>query len=192
MNLDDRNSSVLFGDAAGAAIVAPERPDTGILGVHLASDGEGYGLINIPAGGSRKPFTPALEASDVLMQIENGRARFLEASPLMITASEKALARAGLRPGRHGAFVPHQANSRMMAAVERGRRRQGRHDDLDRRALRQQLGRPTIPFSLSMATEQRLYKPGRPYPDDRGRCWPRWRRRRVRALRARYVARRVT
>jgi 3-oxoacyl-[acyl-carrier-protein] synthase-3 len=160
MNLDDRNSSVLFGDAAGAAIVAPsERADTGILGVHLASDGEGYGLIKIPAGGSRKPFTPALEASDVLMQIENGRLVFSKASSLMITASEKAMARAGLRPAEMDHFVPHQANSRMMAAVEKG-------IGVTTGAMISTVAHygnssaATIPFSLSMAAEQRLYKPG--------------------------------
>lgn len=160
MNLDDRNSSVLFGDAAGAALVAPsERSDTGILGVHLASDGEGYGLINIPAGGSRKPFDLSLEASDVLMRIENGRAVFAKASSLMITSSEKALARAGLRAGDMNHFVPHQANSRMMSAVEKGTGVNGgamistvEHFGNSSAA--------TIPFSLSAAAAERVYKPG--------------------------------
>ncbi len=141
MNLDDRNSSVLFGDAAGAALIAPsERRDTGILGVHLASDGEGYGLINIPAGGSRKPFDTSLEASDVLMKIENGKAVFTKASSLMITASEKALARAGLRVQRHGSLRAAPGQLAHDECGGEGHRGQRRRHDLDGRALRQQLG----------------------------------------------------
>jgi 3-oxoacyl-[acyl-carrier-protein] synthase III len=160
MNLDDRNSTVLFGDAAGAALIAPsERANTGVLGVHLASDGSGYDLINIPAGGSRRPFSPALEASDVLMQIENGRAVFAKASALMITASEKALTRAGLSPADMDHFVPHQANSRMMAAVEKGVGvKAGTMISTVERFGNSSAA--TIPFSLSMSAEQRLYKPG--------------------------------
>jgi 3-oxoacyl-[acyl-carrier-protein] synthase-3 len=127
--------------------------------VHLASDGEGYGLINIPSGGSRKPFDSSREASDVLMRIENGKAVFTKASSLMVTASEKALARAGLRASEMAHFVPHQANSRMMSVVEKGTGVNGgtmistvEHYGNSSAA--------TIPFSLSMAADQRLYKPG--------------------------------
>ncbi|MFA5951835.1 MAG: beta-ketoacyl-ACP synthase III [Hyphomicrobium sp.] len=119
-NFSDRNSSVLFGDAAGAVLLVPsERPGTGVLGLNLASNGAEYGLIDIPAGGSRRPFSDALAPEETKMRIIDGKAVFAKASALMVKCSEAALARAGLGISDIQHFIPHQANARMMALIER-------------------------------------------------------------------------
>ena len=119
-NLADRNTSVLFGDAAGAVLLSPcERKETGILGLHLATDGSGYGLIEIPAGGSRRPFSAVQAPEDVFMRITDGKAVFAKASSLMVACSQKAMAAAGIGADQIAHFVPHQANARMMTVVEK-------------------------------------------------------------------------
>jgi 3-oxoacyl-[acyl-carrier-protein] synthase III len=117
-NPNDRSSVVLFGDAAGAALVAPsERPSRGIIGVHLIADGAGYDLIKIEAGGSRMPFDPSLAKDLTKMKIADGRAVFSKATDMMASASLKALSAAGLSVADIDYWVPHQANGRMIAAT---------------------------------------------------------------------------
>ena len=113
----DAGTSALFADAAGAVVLAPtERPNAGILGVHLSSDGSGYDLIKIPAGGSRRPFEPDI-ADETLMVMPHGKAVFTQAVDMMVSTSRKALADAELDIASIDRFVPHQANMRLIAAV---------------------------------------------------------------------------
>src|SRR5258708_11691115 len=52
----DRNTCVLFGDAAGAMVIVPEtRPDHGLLSTHLHTDGTQWDILNLPGGGSPTP-----------------------------------------------------------------------------------------------------------------------------------------
>lgn len=143
----DRSTAILFADAAGAALVAPtERSGTGVLGLHLASAGDGYDLIQIPAGGKT-------------MRISDGRAVFSKAVDLMVETSLAALARAGASSADVDHFVPHQANARMMAAAQK---RLGIGDDklVSTIALYGNSSAPTIPLSLSLSAGERTYKPG--------------------------------
>ncbi|MDX2306908.1 MAG: beta-ketoacyl-ACP synthase III [Hyphomicrobium sp.] len=120
INPEERASSILFADAAGAVVLAPSsRADTGVLGVDLASDGSAYGLIQIPAGGSRKPFSAGLEPHAFLMHIEDGRVVFAKAVEMMATSAERAMVKARISIGDIETFIPHQANARIIAAVER-------------------------------------------------------------------------
>lgn len=120
INLADRGSAILFSDAAGAALLAPtERAEAGILGVALASAGAGYDLIKIPAGGSRKPFSPDIGADETLMVIADGRAVFAEAVGMMARTAREALDRAGLGIAAVDRWVPHQANTRIIEATRR-------------------------------------------------------------------------
>ena len=120
INPSERASAILFGDAAGAVLLAPSsRNHTGVLGVDLASDGSAYDLIKIQAGGSRKPFAAELEPEEILMHIEDGRAVFLKAVDMMAASAARALTKAKLSRADVTAFIPHQANARIIAAVER-------------------------------------------------------------------------
>lgn len=120
INPAERASAVLFGDAAGAAVLVPtRRAGAGLLAAELESDGAGYDLIRIAAGGSRKPFSATLEAADVLMSIADGRAVFTRAVAMMAAAARTALDRAGLTAADVAHFIPHQANSRIIEATRR-------------------------------------------------------------------------
>lgn len=117
-NQDDRSSVILFGDGAGAAVVAPcDDPDRGIAGVSLMSDGAGYDLIKIKDGGSRSPFEHAFQEQSRLMHIEDGKAVFNRAVKMMADAAGRALEMAKTAPRDVDLFVPHQANQRIMVAV---------------------------------------------------------------------------
>jgi 3-oxoacyl-[acyl-carrier-protein] synthase-3 len=153
-NPQERASCVLFSDAAGAVVLVPsERPATGVVGAKLSADGSGYGLIQIAAGGSRRPFAPDLPIEETQMSIADGRAVFTKAVDMMVEASREALAKAELSISEIDYFIPHQANGRMIAAIA------------------QKLGVPpakvvstiadyanssaaTIPFSLSVAAAE--------------------------------------
>ncbi len=162
----DRSSVVLFGDAAGAALIAPsDQPGSGVLGVHLMSDGAGYDLIKIEAGGSRMPFDPALSNDQTKMKIADGRQVFSRATDMMVTASMKALHAAGLEPGAIDYWIPHQANARMIAAT---RTKLGIEETktLTSIALYGNSSAATIPLTLSLAAEAAaagngtIFKPG--------------------------------
>jgi 3-oxoacyl-[acyl-carrier-protein] synthase-3 len=160
INANDRNTSILFADAAGAVLVAPaSAPGSGIIGAHLASDGSAYDLIQIPGGGSRKPFADLADSTETLMVIGNGRAVFAKAVGMMADAAQKALKRADLSASGVDHFIPHQANSRMMNAVAEQLK-------IPKDRIRSTIAEfanssaATIPFTLSVTAEQGLIKRG--------------------------------
>ncbi len=114
----DRSSVILFGDGAGAVVVAPtDDPRRGLVGASFASDGASYDLIKIEAGGSRQPIEAEMAAELALMRIENGKTVFNRAVKMMVSTAEKSLAEAGITARDIDLFVPHQANQRIMDAV---------------------------------------------------------------------------
>lgn len=118
INPEERDSAILFADAAAAILLVPSSsPSTGILGVDLTSDGNHYGLISIPAGGSRMPFTVGMDPKELLMTMSNGKSVFSQAVRMMTRCSIRAMAQAGLGPANIDRFVPHQANVRLFEAV---------------------------------------------------------------------------
>lgn len=118
INPAERASAVLFADAAGAVVLAPsDDPGHGILGSSFASDGSGYGLIHIPAGGSNRPFAEDIDIAETRMTIASGREVFAKAVEMMSRCSTEALAAAGLSAPDVARFVPHQANARIFNAV---------------------------------------------------------------------------
>lgn len=160
LNLDDPVSAVLFGDGAGAALLVPSpRGTSGVRGVHLASDGAAYDLIQVPVGGSRRPFADGLPADAMLMHVRDGRAVFTRAVRMMTDAAQNALARADLASGDIDAFVPHQANARIIGAVQR---QLGVPDDkmLSTVSLYANSSAATIPLTLSIASQDRAFEPG--------------------------------
>lgn len=118
INFADRDSAVLFADAAGAAVVAPAEDGRGVAGVELDADGSLYGLIQIPGGGSRKPFEDGMPAVETKMRLQNGRAVFRRAVEMMTSSARVALERAGCQIGDVNHWVPHQANARIVNAVK--------------------------------------------------------------------------
>jgi len=112
----DRNTCVLFGDGAGAAILA-EVKSGGILATYLGSNGGMTGLLNVPAGGSRMPASH--ETIDARMHYikMQGNELFKLAVTIMTEAAEEVLRRAGLKFSDVDLVIPHQANARIIMAV---------------------------------------------------------------------------
>ena len=118
INRNERASSILFADAAGAILLAPSgNTNQGILGMSLASEGSSYDLIKIPGGGSNKPFDEFMDISETRMTITDGGAVFVKAVDMMTNCSREALHLAKLDISAVTRFIPHQANIRMMNAV---------------------------------------------------------------------------
>jgi 3-oxoacyl-[acyl-carrier-protein] synthase-3 len=159
VNPAERGTSILFADAAGAVVLAPsDRPGSGVLGAQLAADGSGYGLIQIPAGGSRRPFEAGMPVEDTQMLISNGRAVFAKAVDLMVSTSRAALAKAGLGIADVDCFIPHQANGRITAAVAQ---QLGIAEDKTVSTIADygNSSAATIPLSLSLTTADRTFSP---------------------------------
>ena len=160
IDFTDPASASLFADAAGAVLVAPcDRKGTGILGVHLASSGGDYDLIQIPAGGSRQPFTAETELADTKMKIRDGKAVFTKAVDMMASSAERALGDGGLSIGDIDHWIAHQANVRIVGAVQR---RLGLADDkvMSSYALYANSSAATIPLTLSLGASERTFHPG--------------------------------
>lgn len=160
INACERASAVLFADAAGAVVLAPCRdPKRGVVSAELVSDGSGYGLIHIPAGGGNRPFAPDIPAEAFLMTMHDGREVFTRAVALMTGTSQRALAQAGIDAAAVSRFVPHQANARMFDAVaanlgiapEKTVRTIGGFGNSSA---------ATIPLSLSVAHRQKAFSEG--------------------------------
>jgi 3-oxoacyl-[acyl-carrier-protein] synthase-3 len=119
-NWKDRATCVLFGDAAGAAVVGEVEEGRGILSQYLCADGRLNRHIEIPAGGSRQPATAAaIEAGETCVRM-NGNDVFKFAVRIMGDALSEAIQRAGLTPEDMDWVIPHQANIRIIeSAVKR-------------------------------------------------------------------------
>ena len=111
-----RNTCVLFGDGAGAAILkASDRP--GIRSSLLGVDGNQADFLSIPAGGSKQPASEETVRNHLHMIHMAGRETFKTAVNTMLTAAQEAIARAGLTVAEIDLMVPHQANMRIVEAV---------------------------------------------------------------------------
>ena len=110
----DRNTAVLFGDGAGAAVLVPSVDNRGILSTSLGADGTLADLLYIPAGGSTEPPTEAIIRDRRLFVKMAGREVFKVAVRRMAQACHQALGKAGLRPQDIDLLVPHQANLRII------------------------------------------------------------------------------
>ena len=114
INWTDRNTCVLFGDGAGAAVLGRVEEGYGILAVDLGADGtSGENLIQ-PAGGSRNPATHAtVDAHDHTIHM-NGREVFKFATRRMPRACKTILQKAGKTIDDIALLIPHQANRRII------------------------------------------------------------------------------
>ncbi len=113
---EDRSSCVLFGDAAGAAIVGPCTPGTGILSQVLGSDGSGGDVLQMPAGGSRLPASEETVREDLHTIQMKGSEVFKFAVRAMADSATEAAARAGLCADDIDCYIPHQANIRIITS----------------------------------------------------------------------------
>ncbi len=112
----DRTTAVLFGDGAGAVVLSPGDRG-GVLSARIHADGALADALVIPAGGSREPLSRGddVEPRNKVQMI--GQEIFRAAIERMTEVSREALAAAGTEPSEVAAFIPHQANRRIIEAV---------------------------------------------------------------------------
>ena len=155
MDWEDRNTCVLFGDAAGAVVVgdgAEVRAE--IISAVAGTDGSAADILTLETGGTRRPFTLA-EAQkggqhDIVM---NGREVYRHAVKRMTEAAEKVLALAGRIKDDVALVIPHQANLRILETV---REKLGLKEDqmfvnVDRYG---NTGSATVPLALDQARRE--------------------------------------
>ncbi len=117
-NWTDRNTCVLFGDGAGAALLRHRGGGThGVISTHVGSDGQFADILFMPGGGCRTPITSE-NADQHLMTIHmSGKDVYKQAVISMLDASKKALDKAGLTIEDIACIIPHQANIRIIEAI---------------------------------------------------------------------------
>lgn len=115
----DRNTCVLFGDAAGAVVLRSTGKPGGILATRLHSDGSLVHLLEMPAGGSLMP--PSQETVEKRLHTihMSGNDVFKHAVRAMESVAVEALEAAGRKPEDLSLLVPHQANYRIIDATAR-------------------------------------------------------------------------
>jgi 3-oxoacyl-[acyl-carrier-protein] synthase III len=113
----DRNTCVLFGDGAGAAILRNRPNSHGVISTHMGSDGDFSEILKMPGGGSRCPIKPEnvhLRLNTVKMA---GKETYKQAVTSMFNAATRVLDEAGLQYEDIGCVIPHQANLRIIEAI---------------------------------------------------------------------------
>ena len=113
----DRNTCVLFGDGAGAAVLQNRPNAHGLLTAVMGADGEKADLLFMPGGGSRCPASAESVASRLHYLRMEGKETFKNAVQAMQTAATEALSRCEIDISRIKLVIPHQANRRIIEAV---------------------------------------------------------------------------
>jgi 3-oxoacyl-[acyl-carrier-protein] synthase-3 len=116
-NWTDRNTCVLFGDGAGAAILQNRPLSHGLLTTVLGADGGKGDLLSMPGGGSRCPATAKSVQDGLHFLRMDGKETFKNAVQAMCSAATEVLARCEIDITKIKCVIPHQANRRIIDAV---------------------------------------------------------------------------
>lgn len=119
VNYKDRETCILFGDAAGAWIISrAEANDPNVIfSSHLHADGNLGELFVLPAGGSALPFSQkVLDEGSQFVRMK-GREIFKHAVRTLTQCCHEALAANGMTSDQVDWLVPHQANVRILESV---------------------------------------------------------------------------
>ncbi len=161
MNWKDRNTCVLFGDAAGAAVMGTgEKLVAEILAAAAGTDGSQADILCLEVGGTRKPFTLERaqrgEHQNVVMK---GKELFKEAVYHMSEVSQHVLAKAGVSIDEVALVIPHQANLRIIEAVGQALNLPPEKVFINIQEYGN-TGSASVPVALVQAREQGLIKKG--------------------------------
>src|SRR2546426_11688219 len=110
INWKDRNTCVLFGDGAGAAVLQHRTNAHGLLTACMGADGAKADLLSMPGGGSRIPATSESVAAGHHFLRMDGKETFKSAVTAMYTAAREALRRCELSVSEIKCIIPHQGN----------------------------------------------------------------------------------
>ncbi len=116
----DRNTCIIFGDGAGAAVLGKGEQDFGMYSTFMGADGRGGRHLSIPGGGSRHPASEESIRNGQHFIIMNGNEIFKFATPIVEKVAAKLMSKAGLQTSDLDWFIPHQANMRIIkSAIKR-------------------------------------------------------------------------
>ena len=116
-NWTDRNTCVLFGDGAGAAILQHRGGSHGVISTHIGSDAQYTDILFMPGGGSRCPITRDNADLNLNTIHMTGKEVYKQAVTAMIDASKRVLDQAGLSIHDIACVIPHQANLRIIEGI---------------------------------------------------------------------------
>jgi 3-oxoacyl-[acyl-carrier-protein] synthase III len=117
INPGDQKSFPLFGDGAGAVLLAPGGADQGLVAYQLGSDGSGGDLLSRPACGSRIPPTAEALHQGLHYLTMDGRAVFKWAVRILTDSTVDVMTHAACAVDDVRWFIPHQANVRIIHAA---------------------------------------------------------------------------
>jgi 3-oxoacyl-[acyl-carrier-protein] synthase-3 len=110
----DRNTAILFGDGAAAAVLEPSLSPTGVLAFELGSDGSGWDALYCPGGGSANPFSQAvLDKRENYLHMDGKRVLKFATRTLSGTI-QRVVQRSGLPFEEIDCIVPHQTNQKLI------------------------------------------------------------------------------
>jgi 3-oxoacyl-[acyl-carrier-protein] synthase-3 len=159
LNPDDIKTYPLFGDGAGAVLLARGRPEQGLLSYSLGADGSGGDLLSRPACGSRMPPRADLLERGLHYMYMDGRAVFRWAVAILCDTIQDVLNAGNFTPGDIDLYIPHQANIRIInAAIDVLRIPRSRvFNNLDRYG---NTSAGSVPLALDEAVAEGTVKPG--------------------------------
>ena len=146
---DDRSTCIIFADGAGAVVVGP------------VADGEPPGIGPVAWGSAGDMASKITIADRDSFIYQEGQAVFRWATTALHPIAAQACERAGIAVGDLSAFVPHQANLRIIEAIARrlGVPREIMADDIVHAG---NTSSASIPLALSRMAERGELKPGSP------------------------------
>lgn len=119
VDMEDRNTAILFGDGAAAAVIGEVEEGCGILSNYLGADGDITETLHIKAGGSRNPLTDErMEAREQFIRMK-GQEVFKFAVNALPKSTNIAMERAGITAEDIDIVVPHQANVRIIESASK-------------------------------------------------------------------------
>jgi 3-oxoacyl-[acyl-carrier-protein] synthase-3 len=119
LDWEDRNTCVLFGDGAGAVLLAKSGDDRGVLSTHIRTDGTLWNILNIPGGGSWLGSSHETVDEKKHKVHMNGREVFKVAVRNISEVTQEALAHNGMTAADIDLVVAHQANIRILEGVSK-------------------------------------------------------------------------
>jgi len=157
VNPADVRTYPLFGDAAGAVLLAPGTAEQGLLGFAVGSDGSGAELLCRRMGGSRMPFTPSGNGLHYLTM--EGRPIFKWAVRILSESVSDVMRASGLSMDEIDLVIFHQANLRIItsAVKDLGIDERKVYNNVDRYG---NTSSASIPLALDEAIEQGRVAPG--------------------------------
>jgi 3-oxoacyl-[acyl-carrier-protein] synthase-3 len=118
MDWQDRNTCILFGDGAGAAVIARGGGIGEVLAANAGTDGKHSDILGLEVGGTRVPFNEERARARLHQHlVMDGRQVFREAVRRMTACARSLLDEAGLTLDDVDLLIPHQANLRILNAV---------------------------------------------------------------------------